>query len=475
MEESSSASVRERLAAHLSRCPDLLPTDSRIVLALSGGPDSVALLHVARSMAAEHRWQLVAAHFDHGQRAESVAEADQVAAWAGGLGIRCHVGRPEHPLLPRQAAFREARYRFLHAVTASERAHRLATAHHADDQAETVLFRILRGTGIRGLAGIPRRRGLIVRPLLGFWREELETYLRDRAIPYLTDPSNKDPRWARALLRHRMLPALESGSPGSVRERLVELAGSAAAVDRALLEQATVALTRAAASRHDAGVRFDRSIFARQHPIVQARALAILAEGLGDVRLSRGGTRVAVEFIKGGRSGASIDVGGGLTLRREFGWLWLGARNVDTCHRNLTVPVEGSGADTVSLGGRLYRVSWARREPAKRSDGTAFENEDVLRLPPDAVPPLHVRARQAGDGIRLRGGRRRLKRLLIDRRIPASERGRIPVVADARGRILWVWRVAKAESAAEDSLEMESERTTIEIRELESARNGSSG
>ncbi len=475
-EEPSTASVSERFSAHLSRRPDLLPPDSRIVLAVSGGPDSVALLHLAHSLAEEHRWQLVAAHFDHGLRDDSIAEAEQVAAWVDALGIRCHVGRPERPLDARQAALRDARYAFLRAVTASEDARRMATAHHADDQAETVLFRVLRGTGVRGLAGIPERRGSIVRPLLGFWRAELEAYLTERSIAYLTDPSNTDPRWARARLRTQLLPAMESAWEGPVRERLVELARSAADADRALLEQAKEALRASSASPRDKGVQFVRSVFCRSHPIVQARALAVLAERLEDVRLSRGGTRVAVEFIKGGRSGASMDIGRGLTLRREFDYLWLGVPNAEERSRSLTVPAEGSGTETVSLDGRVFRVSWKRDAQSERPE-SALSAENVLQVPSDAVLPLEVRARRPGDGIRLRGGRRKLKRLLIDCRVPVSERSRIPVLSDAQGRILWVWGVARAESrpAAGGLEETRQVPTMIEIEELESARNGSSG
>jgi tRNA(Ile)-lysidine synthase len=275
------------------------------------------------SLAEENRWRPLAAHFDHGIRAGSDEEARQVLEWAEALGLECRVGAPSHALPPRQAQLRAARYSFLNAVAEEEGADRIATAHHADDQAETVLFRILRGTGVRGLAGIPERRGLIVRPLLGFWREELESYLQDAGIAYLTDPSNVDPRWTRALIRTRVLPALESAWDGPVRERLVQVAHSARRADRALLAQARQALKRSHVTKDVRGFRFVRAGFARYHPAVQARALAFLAERL-NVRLSRGGTRVAVEFIKGGQSGASVDVGGGLELRREFEELRLG-------------------------------------------------------------------------------------------------------------------------------------------------------
>jgi tRNA(Ile)-lysidine synthase len=235
-----------------------------------------------RSLAEENHWDLIAAHFDHGIRAGSDEEARQVVEWAKEIGLECRVGGPSHALPPRQAPLRAARYSFLHEVADEEGADRIATAHHADDQAETVLFRILRGTGVRGLAGIPERRGRIVRPLLEFWREELESYLQEAGIAYLTDPSNVDPRWTRALIRTKVLPALESATKvlpalesawdGPVRERLVQVAHSARRTDRALLAQARQALKRSDVTEDNRGFRFVRAGFARYACPAEERA-----------------------------------------------------------------------------------------------------------------------------------------------------------------------------------------------------------
>lgn len=472
-EEPRTASLLDRFAAHLSRRPDLLPPGSRILLAVSGGPDSIALLRLVRSLADENHWRLLAAHFDHRIREGSDEEARQVVEWTQALGLECRVGHPSDVLPTRQAQLRSARYSFLHGVAEEEEVDRIATAHHADDQAETVLFRILRGTGVRGLAGIPERRGMVVRPLLDFWREELESYLQGDKIAFLTDPSNEDPRWARALIRTRVLPALESAWDGPVRERLVQLAHSARQTDRALLAQARQALTRSDVTEEGRGFAFVRSVFAGYHPAVQARALAFLAERL-DVRLSRGGTRVAVEFIKGGRSGASVDVGGELELRREFEKLWLGVSAPERDSIALRIEAPGEGDGSMTLAGRGFRVTWGPERKRARvgpgdQDGTerpsgaddrycySFRQEDVSW-------PLELRSWLPGDRIRLRGGSRKLKRLFGDRRIPLSERGRIPVLSDAEGQVLWVRGIAK--SVPDPSAdERGSAPLTIEIEE----------
>ncbi|HKK07645.1 MAG TPA: tRNA lysidine(34) synthetase TilS, partial [Gemmatimonadota bacterium] len=225
--------------------PELLPRGGRVVVALSGGPDSTALLHLLLGVAGELDLSLVAAHFDHGLRSESAAEAERVRARSRALGVPCRVDRAASELEPRQETFREARYRFLRRVARDVGAGRIATGHQADDQAETVLFRVLRGTGLRGLGGIPARRGSIVRPLLPFWKEEIVAFLEARGLEWLEDPSNRDPRWERARLRTRVLPALEEAWGRPVRGRLVDLARAARRADRALDAAAREALEAA--------------------------------------------------------------------------------------------------------------------------------------------------------------------------------------------------------------------------------------
>jgi len=136
------------------------------MVAFSGGPDSMALLHLLRDLAFDTDLRLEAAHFDHGIRSDSREESRRVVDMAAGLGIRCHVGGPPSRPGTTQASLRITRYRWLEEVRRDLSAARIAVGHHADDQAETVLFRLMRGTDVRGLAGIPIRRGPIVRPLL---------------------------------------------------------------------------------------------------------------------------------------------------------------------------------------------------------------------------------------------------------------------------------------------------------------------
>ncbi len=195
-------SVRER---------GLVSPGDHVLVACSGGPDSTALVHVLHRLRAELGITLSVASIDHGLRPESASEVAQVSALANDLGIPFYSGQVE---VPRQGASiqgraRELRYRALHEIARTHGATRVAVGHSQDDQAETVLARILRGTGIRGLGAIePRRPDGVIRPLLDCRRSDVRDYVLDRGLPFIDDPSNHQRDFERARIRHEVLPAL---------------------------------------------------------------------------------------------------------------------------------------------------------------------------------------------------------------------------------------------------------------------------
>ena len=213
-----------------------------LVLAVSGGPDSMALVHLARAMAAlsPTRPRLIAATVDHGLRPESRAEAEMVAGWCASLRIphRLLVWEGAKPKTRLQERARDARYALLAACARAEGAPAVLTAHHADDQAETVLFRLLRGSGPAGLAGMAAastRNGITIgRPLLHLRKADLVAVCRSAAQPFVEDPSNRDPRFARTRVR-RLMQLLEAeGLDAAGLDRLARRAARAeAALDAA--------------------------------------------------------------------------------------------------------------------------------------------------------------------------------------------------------------------------------------------------
>jgi tRNA(Ile)-lysidine synthase len=285
-----------------------IPDGAAIVLAVSGGPDSSALLYAAARLAPRRGWQLTVAHLDHALRPESGREAEWVAGQAGELRLPFEVRRTDVSALARaehrslEDAGRSARYRFLEEVATPLDA-LIATAHTADDAAETILLRLVRGTGLRGLRGIPERRGRIVRPLLGERRSILRAGLDEAGLPYLLDPSNEDPAAAdRNRLRAEVLPVLERLNPALV-ESLARF-GRLAADDEELLESLAAAeLER----RHDP---VEASLDWRDPP-VPALARRVLRRFIGDPPPSAERLEALLRAAQGPRGGLSIQLGDG--------------------------------------------------------------------------------------------------------------------------------------------------------------------
>lgn len=226
--------------------------DVTVVVAVSGGADSVSLLcglHELRGNEASGK--LIAAHFNHRLRPAADDDAQFVARLTEQLGVVCEVGVAAEPLNSSggdgiEAAARAARYAFLLQVAQQHGARFVATAHTADDQAETILHRVLRGTGLAGLAGIPRARPLseavtLIRPLLEFTREEVVEYLAARHQSFCLDESNEDPSFTRNRIRHALLPQLAAQYNPGVRESLLRL-GRIAGEAQQVIERAAAAL-----------------------------------------------------------------------------------------------------------------------------------------------------------------------------------------------------------------------------------------
>ena len=216
----------------------LLRPGDRVLVAVSGGPDSVCLAHFLARLSERRPLRLSLVHFDHGLRASSGADARFVRRLAGSLGLPVATIRlPVRAAARRERrgiedAGRTLRYRALARLARSERANKVATGHQLDDQAEQVLLHLLRGASLKGLAGIPRRRCLapgveVVRPLMCLQRSEVMDYLAYHRLPFRRDPSNRSLRFLRNWVRLRVIPLLESKNP-RVRERLAGLAAEVA-------------------------------------------------------------------------------------------------------------------------------------------------------------------------------------------------------------------------------------------------------
>ncbi|MBF0628720.1 MAG: tRNA lysidine(34) synthetase TilS [Magnetococcales bacterium] len=219
----------------------LIPPGARLMVAVSGGADSMALLHLLIKSGVSATTELIVAHFDHGLRIDSDQDALFVSRQAAALGVTCHVTRWNRPLQPGnlQEQARQARQAFLIRTAHHSQARHIAMAHHQDDQAETVLDRLLRGSGLRGLGAMRPAQPLteeitLIRPLLDLRRQELRAWLQNHGLPWREDPSNQSPQYQRNRIRHAAIPALAQVKPEDPAPPLARSARLLACADDAL-------------------------------------------------------------------------------------------------------------------------------------------------------------------------------------------------------------------------------------------------
>ncbi len=407
-----------------------LPAGSALV-AVSGGPDSVALLDLLVRTQETHGLSLVVAHFDHGIHPDSTAVADGVAQLAHDFALPVERAGAHLGPSASETVARGARYEWLETVRVRRGANLICTAHHADDQAETVLMRVLEGSGPAGLAGMSARSGRILRPLLGFRRAELAGHLHDVGLSAWTDPANVDPRHQRSWIRGQLLPAIRDRLP-QVDARLARVA-SQAARDRAGWDALIDVLPVLDFRSEPDGVSVAVSALARYDSTLSETLVAAVARRAG---LTLGPARAArvVDLCRSGGSGASLELGSRWIAELAFGRV------------RLIRPLEHS-VEHASLAGDegiqrwgAWQVRW-RTEPAPaghpRLGGSAWF----------APAPLSVRNWTAGERVRpLAGaGSRSVAKCLQEAGVPRSRRAGWPVVTHA-DQVVWVPGVCRSEA-----------------------------
>lgn len=391
-----------------------------VLLAVSGGADSTALL-VGTALVAE-RLELRAhvASLDHGLRPESAAEVEAVARLAARFGLPFHT-RALHlrPGPGVEARARAARYEALEALRVEAGLEAVATAHTASDQAETLLMRLARGTSLRGARGIQPLRGTVVRPLLDCTRAEVEAFLAEQGVPFLDDPMNVDPSLLRSRVRHDALPALVRAAGHTVERHLAafaRLASEDGALLDAMAETAWRRLLLPEGGLDAVGVRALEVPLRRR---VLARLVTEAGAEVDDALVTR--------LLRAVDTGRPATLGRGLQLRTAGGRVR--CASLEAATPPPPVELAGPGASCTQPG-----TGWGfsvRAEPAP-------EGVHGLPLPADVRWPLTVRTRQAGDRVRSGGKSRKIQDVFVDLRVSAERRDSLPVVVDAAGSLLWV-------------------------------------
>ena len=410
---------------------ELLPPGTRVLCAVSGGADSVCLLHLAKS-----RGDLVCAcaHFDHGLRGEeSRRDAEFTRELCREWDVPFFLGEgdvPEHARRTGQSvetAARELRYAFLRATAEAWGADVIATAHNMSDNAETVLFRLARGTGLRGLAGIPERRGKLVRPLLHVTRQEILDYLTERAIPHREDSTNALDGCARNYARHHLLPAMETLHPGAVRN--VDRMTRNLAEDEAFLTSL--------AEEWLNGRETDDLPAEELRALPRSVARRALEAWLGE-ELSRERFEAVLAFCVDGASGC-LELPG-RKLYRRYGALTLSPLPERALPEREIPP---DGALSLPEAGLTLFCRKVQESTEIQSSFNIFSFSCA-----NICGKLSVSARKPGDGILFRGraGTRSVKKLLLDAKIPREKRSAVPVIRDEAG-VLAVYGFGQAERA----------------------------
>jgi tRNA(Ile)-lysidine synthase len=429
----------------------------RVAVALSGGPDSVALTWLLRALSAGDGPEIAGLiHVNHQLRgAESDADEAFCRALAARLDLPVTVHRVDVAALARdrrvsiEVAARDARYAFFETAAAALDATVVATGHTLDDQAETVLMRLLRGAGTRGLSGIRVRRGRFVRPLIHCRRADLRAYLAARGETWRDDASNADAGIPRNRIRHALMPVVADMAPGAVRA-LGRLAALAQDDEAALMEAAIKSMPAVVLSKRGAGraVEVDAAALSMMAPAVARRLLRALTAGVAPAAAMTARHLEAVLRLAGAdKTAGHLDLPGVVVDRRGVRLTLAGidgagvqqTAGVAWPMRRLDVP----GAVTLPEAGVVINVRAAAGEAgdwSRLARTMAVVRAAAVRL------PLLVRNRRPGDRFRPLGapGSRKLQDVLVDRKVPRSERDRVAVVVDSDDRIVWVAGVAVA-------------------------------
>lgn len=455
------SSLSNRLLVTIRRHQMIAPGD-RIVVAVSGGGDSVALLLLMMELREILGITLSVAHFNHQLRTTEAGEDERfVRALAGKFGLPCIARSEDLAAWARsartnlEAEARDRRYAFLRGIVSQGWATRIATGHTADDQAETVLARLARGTGLTGLRAIHPVLGPVVRPLIEIRRTVLREYLSSRNQPWREDSTNQDTSRLRARIRHRLLPALEAElGPGGVHNlgRLADLARNDDALIDELVEISFLRLARREGSQLTLHAEEMLNAFPGLKTAQARLALAsrLVRRAVREVSQNRRGLTAdhvarVLNLAHGRINGTTLTLPGGLLVERALDRLIFSSsgaigraprEKTSYSYSYFTDPwLNGESIVQIAETGkrlRLKLVDWPSPGRETYPESVGVLDADLLNR------PLFVRSRLPGDSYRPRGRMHaeKLKRLLLERRVAGRDRALWPVLTSG-GRVAW--------------------------------------
>ncbi|MBQ1920563.1 MAG: tRNA lysidine(34) synthetase TilS [Selenomonas sp.] len=417
----------------------ILPPGARILAACSGGADSVALLYILWRLRSRYGWQVAAAHYEHGIRGRQSEEdaafvRDLCAQWQ----IPCFVENGDVPAFAREQGYsleqaaRIKRYEFLQRICKEQGLEVIALGHHADDQAETVLMRILRGTGITGLAAMRPVSGQLVRPLLGVAKEQILRFCQQEGLPFRQDATNFVADCTRNRLRLELIPLLRQGYNPEVERGLCQLAAVAAEADDFISgEVARLWADSSIVRPHDYALR--QEALQNLHPaLVRGIIRRWWAQVTGSsLDLSYRQTELLRDLLQEGTTGSRQELSHGYVARLQYGFLLLQRGAAEPAVARPVLPLLCPGSAEVC--GYTVHARWVEPMAVNKSTGPG-----ELYLAPEVFSGQLVwRSRMPGDFMELPQGHKKLKKLLIDDKVPQHERDNLLLLAAGK-EVVWV-------------------------------------
>ncbi|RKZ07122.1 tRNA lysidine(34) synthetase TilS [bacterium] len=435
----------KKVSAFLSK-QKLIKSGDKVLVAVSGGPDSISLLFILDELKDKFGFEIAAAYFDHGIRTGVEREIELVRRYSSKLGIPFFLGAGDVPAVSKrlrlgiEEAARLERFGYLESTANKWGARGIALGHTADDQVETILHHIIRGSGLRGLAGIPASRGHFIRPILTCTRSELLDFLKSRKLNYAVDKTNSDTSLMRNRIRHRLIPYITKNFNPRFRESLLRLGENVAEALEALTGRLDGLV-----SAPDEGDSFE-SVTLKSSSIkglsdfeIFLLVDSILKENFGIFQdVDKHHYDSVKRLISTSTSGKVVQLPFGIETAKEHGDIVFRRRRAKSGRGGTSDMNEC----TITGTGEFNLPDWGMRvtiEEVPAGDDGKIRNDSGTGYFRSIRFPLRIRRRKMGDNIRPFGmkGTKKLSDIFIDKKVPLSKRDRIPVFED-KGGIFWI-------------------------------------
>jgi len=411
----------------------LLKPKSRILIGVSGGPDSICLLHILNQLKDEYKLQLFAFHLNHQLRGKESDEDEKfVKQFCQKLKIPCQIKRAKvrkyakQKKLSLEQAAREVRYQLLEQTRKRLRCDGIALGHNANDNAETVILNLVRGTGLTGLCGIPPIRDRIIRPLLEIERDEIMQYLINNKLTYRVDKTNRNPKIPRNFIRTKIIPQLKKLNPRLI-ETISKLSNILRQEDSYLNGLTDNVIEQIRKERSKPGITLDNKLFLSYNLALRRRVLKSLLPTLGYDKIEQ------ILKMSEEKTVGTIQLTKDLFARQEYDRIYLGKKVPIPINQAIPIPI-GKSSLIKDMG---IEIEVKLKSKIDLNSVKVDKNTEVFDYS-ELAPPFYLRYRRPGDRFIPFGGQeKKLKEILIDDKIPRRVRLCLPLFCDAKG-ILWI-------------------------------------